>query len=137
LFSKGLAGRERGFPQQDARNITYRGKALMPEKRAPLDDPRGSDPRRSVTPASADGGENPGVTASVDQFLQALPAIIHELSEASTAASAYLTGSRRMFERGARFDRMQSAIERAHLQAGRVNDAVRRLRESFSKLGRP
>jgi len=71
----------------------------------------------------------------VEEFLQALPAITHELSEALTAVSTYLAGSRHLFEHGTRFDKIQSAIELADLQARRANDTVRLLRESFGKLG--
>jgi hypothetical protein len=85
---------------------------------------------------SVDDSEKPAVAASVEEFLQALPAITHELSEALTAISAYLSGSRHMFEHGGRFDKIQSAIEQADLQARRANDAVRQFRESLGKLGR-
>jgi phosphoglycerate-specific signal transduction histidine kinase len=80
--------------------------------------------------------EEPATPAAVEEFLQALPAITHELSEALTAVSAYLAGSRHLFEHGTRFDKIQRAIERADLQARRANDTVRLLRESFGKLGR-
>ena len=49
--------------------------------------------------------------AAVEEFLQALPAITHELSEALTAVSAYLAGSSHLFEHGTRFDKIQRAIE--------------------------
>ena len=116
--------------------FTESRKALMPDERAPADDLRGSDFQRFMTPVSVDDREKPVAAASIEEFLQALPAITHELSEALTAISAYLSGSRHMFEHGGRFDKIQSAIEQADLQAGRANDAVRQLRERFGKLGR-
>jgi hypothetical protein len=110
--------------------LTEPCKALMPDSRAPVDDPQGSDFRRSVTSVS----EEPATPAAVEEFLQALPAITHELSEALTAVSAYLTGSRHLFEHGNRFDKIQSAIEQADLQARRANDTLRLLRESFGQV---
>jgi len=109
--------------------LTEPRKALMPDSRA--HDPQGSDFRRSVTSVS----EEPATPAAVEEFLQALPAITHELSEALTAVSTYLAGSRHLFEHGTRFDKIQSAIEQADLQARRANDTFRLLRESFGKLG--
>jgi hypothetical protein len=116
--------------------LTESRKALMPDERAPADDLRDSDFQRFVTPVSVDDREKPASAASVEEFLQALPAITHELSEALTAISAYLSGSRHMFEHGGRCHKIQNAIEKAHLQAGRANDAIRQLRESLGKLGR-
>ena len=109
--------------------LTEPRKALMPYRRA--QNPHGSDFRRSVTSVS----EEPATPAAVEEFLQALPAITHELSEALTAVSTYLAGSRHLFEHGTRFDKIQSAIELADLQARRANDTFRLLRESFGKLG--
>jgi hypothetical protein len=93
--------------------LTERRKTLMPDSRA--HDPQGSDFRLSVTSVS----EEPATPAAVEEFLQALPAITHELSEALTAVSTYLAGSRHLFEHGTRFDKIQSAIEQADLQARR------------------
>ena len=116
--------------------LTKPWKPLMAHDPAPLDDANGAASQRSFTRVAVGDGEGPAGTAPVEEFLQAFPAITHELSEALTAISAYLTGSRHMFEHGGRFDRIQSAIEQADLQAGRASDAIRRLRESFAKLGR-
>ena len=110
-------------------------KPLMTDERAGLDDTRGAGTQPSVTRVAVNDGEWPEATLSVEEFLQAFPAMTHELSEAMTAISAYLTGSRHMFERGERLDGIQSAIEQADAQARRAKETIRRLRESFSKLG--
>ena len=75
------------------------------------------------------------MAASVEEFLQTLPAMTHELSEALTAISAYLAGSRHLFGLDGRLDRIRGALEQANSQAERANDAVRRLRENLGKLG--
>lgn len=113
----------------------------MPGKPLSLDNLRGSDFRRFMTSVSAGDGENPAATASVEEFLQALPAITHELSEALTAISAYLTGSRHLLELYGRVephsrpDRVEEAVEQANRQAVRASDAVGRLRKHFGRLG--
>lgn len=83
-----------------------------------------------------DNNEEPVAAASLEEFLDAFPTVMHELSEALTAISAYLRGSRQMFERGGRSDGMQSAIEQADIQARRASKALMQLRGSFAKLGR-
>jgi hypothetical protein len=110
--------------------LTECRKALMPDERAAADDVRDLDFQRCATPVS-DDRERPAAAS-----VQALPSITHELSEALTAISAYLSGSRHLLEHAGRFDKIQSAIEQANLQAGRANDAVRQLRESLGKSGR-
>ena len=111
-------------------------KPLMADERAQLDDTSGAGSQSAVTRVAVDDGEWPEATLSVEEFLQAFPAMTHELSEAMTAVSAYLKGSRHMFEHGGRLEGIQSVLEQAELQAKRANKAIRRLRESFSKLGR-
>lgn len=84
-----------------------------------------------------DDGEQRVAPASLEEFLQAFPAIAHELSEALTAISAYVTGSHHALERGGELNRMKSATERAGLQVRRANAALRQLRDAFDKLEPP
>ena len=145
MFDKGLKRRDGASHRttMHAALLTASRRALMPGKPLSLDNPRGSDFRRFMTSVSAGDGENPAATDSVEEFLQALPAITHELSEALTAVSAYLTGSRHLLELYGRVelhgrpDRLQDAVEQANRQAMRANDAVGRLHKHFGKLGRP
>lgn len=112
---------------------------LMPDERARFEDRRGPDCRLPTTLASGSDSseEMPVAAASVQEFLRAFPALAHELSEALTALSAYLAGSRQIIERGAGFEKIEGAVEQAHLQSARANDAFRQLRESFGKLNQP
>ncbi len=111
-------------------------RTLMADKRGQLDDSRCPVSHVSVRRPAVDVEESPVATVSVEEFLQAFPAVAHELSEALTAISAYLTGSRHIFERGGQLEGIQYAIEQADTQAARANDTLRRLRESFGQLGR-
>jgi len=104
-------------------------------------EPTQSGSRGSAYPCSdtsKDDDADPLAVASTEDFLQAFPVITHELAEALTAISAYLTGSRRMFESGDadRFDKMHGVLEQAHAQAMRANRSLRELRKAFSKVDR-
>ena len=98
--------------------------------------PRGFDCLPLSPPVAVGDEATPVVVVvSAGQVPQALPAIAHELSEALTAISAYLTGGRQMWERAdeARFDRVQEILDRAHAQAMRANEALRQLRDILAR----
>jgi hypothetical protein len=65
----------------------------MTDEQTRLDDTSGAGSQPSVRRVAVDDREWPEANLSVEEFLKAFPAITHELSEAMTAISAYLTGS--------------------------------------------
>lgn len=133
-----LSGLE-GSPSRGATHGASRRmdrQALMSDEREPPDDFRDPDLHQSVIPELLADTEAPETATPADAFLRSLPGVIHELSEALSAISAYLAGGLHLCERGDQSDRIQFAIERASTQAGRANDTVKGLRDGITRLGR-
>jgi len=91
---------------------------------------------RSDTSAAVGDDTDAVTVAPVGERVKALPASTHELAEALTAISAYLTGSHMICERGdaSWFDKIRGALEQAHAEAIRANKAFRELRKILSEI---